>query len=134
MVSAQFCPVGEWTGWQVLPVKELTILAKSRNRLAEMHLFCVESLRKIVLSEFPHPRTFVLARRRTTNRTRSRIPAKTSEPVVASVNFESEAVRVRLARIESNYVKLDQLLADLEARVPDQEQKKNGTAGPGKPR
>ena len=34
------------------------------------------------------------------------------------LNCESDAVQTRLSRIEGNYLRLDELLSDLEAKMP----------------
>ena len=41
-----------------------------------------------------------------------------TEAIASELHFESDVVKQKLARIEQNYVALDQLLEEIEAKVP----------------
>jgi hypothetical protein len=71
-----------------------------------------------------------VARKTRPKRTRNLSP----ESPLTPVNCDSESVRQRLARIESNYALLDELLADLEIRVPQPSDPSVASANPHKPR
>lgn len=53
---------------------------------------------------------------------------------VDSVTCDSDSVRNRLARIETHYSMLDDMLADLEARLPTPVEDESVSARPRKPR
>ncbi|MGI9517403.1 MAG: hypothetical protein ACR2NP_10170 [Pirellulaceae bacterium] len=71
-----------------------------------------------------------MARKTPKKRTRK----TTAESPLIPIDCDSEVVRRRLARIESNYDLLDEMLADLEARVPGELSASPGEGNPNKPR
>ena len=81
-------------------------------------------------SEIPQFRIPALARKTRKKRTRQRSP----ESPLTPANCDSDSVRHRLARIESNYALLDEMLTDLETRVPRPAEESPVSANPQKPR
>ena len=79
---------------------------------------------------FSNSANYPVRRKPLSNRDRQASP----ESTVDSVTCDSDSVRNRLARIETHYSMLDDMLADLEARLPAPAADENVSANPRKPR